>query len=252
LAALFFSGTVREFFRAAVGLFVACLSTLPRWFANGWQQSIDNCKEQISNQCIGQLGFGFFQALGGAIGDAARQANLASFPFWELILMLALAAFLAQLFDQTGGDAAAPESGAPIFRALQRLGPDRRQDLLLFLLLGLAIYLSIAAIAAIPGLEEKVSESVEVSVERLQKQITESPRAVDLKPFKAEDPTQALATYLGAGSQQPSAGGNGSPPEAAVGSAASAGAGRASNAARCSALRRKARVRSLGAGQGEG
>lgn len=200
LAGLFFPSVVGEFFRVAVALLASLATNIPRSLSQYWQSGSEVCRQAVTEECVVQLAFGFLQGLGSALARAIQESNFRFFPFWQLVLMLALAAILAPIPD--------PVPDAPTSWSLQRtfagLTSKKRQDLLLFLLLGVATYLSIAAIAAIPGLEERGSESVELSVEKLERQLVGSPRAIDLKMLEAADPNTELASYLAKGEPPPS------------------------------------------------
>ena len=100
VAALFFPEVLRGIFRAVVGSITSLMSELPHWHAESWRQTSSVCQSNSDlGKCIGQLGFDFLEKSGAALAATVRQADLVNFPFWQLVLMLALAALVAQLCE---------------------------------------------------------------------------------------------------------------------------------------------------------
>jgi hypothetical protein len=127
-----------------------------------------------SPQAIIDLGFGFLSAWTDSIVNAYN--NIPPYlPYMNLIFLLALWALLAYLLNQTPST-----DGTNIVRGrawlqnafnYSRLNPSAVRNLLFFLILGLGAYLSIAAIAAIPSLQEESTETEAVGVTRLKGQL---------------------------------------------------------------------------------
>ena len=183
-------------------VFVALFSELPRWWLNNWQQAVQLCSggtesPRAVSQCLGQAGFGFLQALGSGLADAYKSIGVNDIPFRDGVFFLTLWAVLAQFFSTS--DAAEGGGGKPSFRlqaAYARLSDTGRQNLHFFVVLAVAGYLSIAAIAAIPSLQETTQESTQISPEQLKKEIGEGGRRIDVKEFEANDPFKVLDALL--------------------------------------------------------
>ena len=118
--------------------------------------------------------------------------------------MLTLWAVVAQLLAAPPLESS--ETGAPGFwvqRAYSKLSGAGRQNLRFFVVLAIAGYLSIAAIAAIPGLLETEAASAEVSVERLREQLSINPQSPDLATIEKANPFQLLEDVLRPSSREP-------------------------------------------------
>lgn len=203
VAALLSPRVVPEAIRVFFGLFVGVYSDVPRWLLANYQRAMQSCQPaSATNDCIGQLWFGFASAWGSGL-DYLYGDKLRSFPFSDAIFMLTSWALLAQLLAASSSDSS--EGGRPrlwLQSAYTRLSTTARQNLRFFVVLATAGYLSIAAIAALPGLLETPSTSAEVSVERLQDQLKINPQPPEFASVEKANPFQVLEEFLRQSSQQ--------------------------------------------------
>lgn len=195
IAALLFPSVIPWVFYATVSSFIALFSDLPRWWSTNWERGIQICKDAPAWVCVGQASFGFLTAIGSGLGDAYRGLDLNRFPFGDAVFLLTAWAVLAQVFATA--DAATDSGPARLWlqAAYARLSDAGRQNLRFFVLLAIAGYLSIAAIAAIPGLQGSSQAPPEVTAERLREHLTGEPREVDGK-LGDENPFKILEAFL--------------------------------------------------------
>lgn len=222
VATLLFSSVVPAVIGAALSFAIDFLSQLPNGLMRGWQVA-ESCRAgggaglREPSRCVIELAFGFGRAWADAIRAAGRFSSL---PFASLLMFLAVWAVVGQLLT---APAVAPEAAAgarPWLAVVYgRLRPATRHNLLFFVVLGIAMYLSIAAIAAIPALrEEEVPKAL--SIEKLTERITQAtiPDSEFEKAFPAQagvsNPFAALEGKLAGVAQAPAAAGTGQPPGA--------------------------------------
>jgi hypothetical protein len=182
--------------------FVAVFSDLPRWWLTNWQRAVQLCETTQStgpvptSHCLGQAAFGFLQALGSGLSDAYKNVGVNEVPFRDAVFLVTLWAILAQFFSTVdeGG-----EGGRSRFRlqaAYSRLTDASRRNFHFFMLLSVAGYLSVAAIAAIPSLQESGTPSESLSPQKLQAEIADNPQSIDVNSLKAADPFTSIDEYL--------------------------------------------------------
>jgi hypothetical protein len=209
IAALLFPSVFYSIGSAIIYFISSFFVYLPQGLFTNWQTNQSFCANDPSaiRLCLGQLGNGFVQAWTSALADALNLFGPNYISYSRLILMLAVWAGVA-LFLSADSKKDKQDGSEPKVRlqdAFDRLSDATRQNIMFFLILVLAGYLSIAAIAAIPGLEETAVPSEAVSVERLQEQLDEAfkqsqariPEQIQLsKPLAT--PTRPVTTPNGA------------------------------------------------------
>jgi hypothetical protein len=189
LASVLFPEVIRALFHAPLILATDILRDLPRMHAGAWR-AYEGCIDAHVTTCFGDAAFNLLEGSGDVLARAIRDA-LVGFPIWQLLLMLALAALITQGIEMAPGNPPGP--------AAVPAGPQRK-NLLVYLTLGLAAYLCIVAIAAIPVLQERPEQAVQLTVETLKTQLTNlfrPPNLSDLDKYKNADPTKKLSDYLG-------------------------------------------------------
>ena len=146
---------------------------LSNWLAG--QAACAGAYEQTS-LCIGKLGSEFIQAWTSALSDSLEGFGPSSISYSRLIIMLAVWTGVALFLSAPSSKDHTEGSGQKtrLQHTLNRLSPAAKQNIVFFGILLVAGYLSIAAIAAIPGLEESAVPSETVSLERLQQQLDEA------------------------------------------------------------------------------
>lgn len=202
IAAILFPTVLPKLILVAFVVFMGLFQHIPRSLATNWQASIRTCQTtHEATQCIGQVGFGFMQAWGAAFLSVYSDSNLSGFPYADAVFLLTVWAILGQLLtaskvtEKNGGE----RSRLWLQEMYARVSPVARANLHFFVILGIAAYLSIAAIAAIPGLQEKVTTTEEESAEKLQDQLKDMPQQPDVKPIEVHNPFRRLDDYLGTG-----------------------------------------------------
>ena len=179
LVALFFSKLFFSLANAIIFFIGNIFVDVPRSLFTNWQANQSFCtstSDEGIRLCAGQMGFGFVQAWTSGISDSLNRFGPTYISYSQLILMLALWAAVA-LFLSAAPSKDKNEGAEHKLRlqfALDRLSPTTKQNIVFFFVLVVAGYLSIAAIAAIPGLEEAAVPSEAIGVERLEQQLTEA------------------------------------------------------------------------------
>jgi len=153
---------------------------VPQSLFTNWQANQAFCSDYNPNisLCVSQMGYGFVQSWTSALSDSLNRFGPGYVSYSKLVLMLAVWAGVALILsanssrDKDNQDAS--EQKIRLQHVIDRLSDTTKQNLMFFSVLVLAGYLSIAAIAAIPGLEETAVPSEAVSVERLEQQLQEA------------------------------------------------------------------------------
>jgi enamine deaminase RidA (YjgF/YER057c/UK114 family) len=133
--------------------------------------------------CIGSLSFGFTDAWARTLDNAFSGFDPASFPYRDLVLMLAVwavaALFLSAPQIAEAGDTSQRRTW--LQNVLGGLSQATRHNIVFFAILVVAGYLSIAAIVAIPGLQEPAVAPAEVSADRLKQNLDTSLAQMQLR-----------------------------------------------------------------------
>ncbi|HEX5840285.1 MAG TPA: hypothetical protein VFY26_20775 [Anaerolineales bacterium] len=180
IAALLFPRAVFSLANAIIYFIGNFFVSAPRQLLDNWINAQFSCSEGSTEglrYCFGQLWFGFIQSWTEALSNSIDRFGPAYLPYNQLVLMLAVWAVVAVLLSE--GPADEGDSRPEAFKlrlqsAIDGLGRTARLNIMFFLVLVLAGYLSIAAIAAIPGLQEPAVASEAVSVENLEDQLESS------------------------------------------------------------------------------
>jgi len=185
VAALAFPNAVRALAGASLNFITQLLVDAPRELFSRWQAGINFCNVPAGctsgpssacgdpMACIGGLSFGFTDAWAHALDNAFSGFSPASFPYLDLVLMLAVWAVAALFLGGPQGVEAGDASPRRTWLqdALGSLSQATRHNIVFFAILVVAGYLSIAAIVAIPGLQEPAAAPAEVSAERLKQNL---------------------------------------------------------------------------------
>lgn len=179
LANMLFPAVLPLFMRAVFDFSLISLRELPSQFFQVWgdQKSLCQMPKQ-SFDCLANLGFGSLHAWFSTLDRAVSYARLNSLPYLSLLFLVTVWFVIAQLLRPLKESAPAGDSGQPtrpwLFTAFSRLDGVGKQNLLFFVIIVIASYLSLASIAAIPGLRGEVSAAAEVSVEKLTQSLDAS------------------------------------------------------------------------------
>ena len=204
IANLFFPSTLLILAQNLSSFFLELFARLGQRMTAAWSNSLSQCDLIISDlgigvsDCIGRLGLGFFTACIESLIDAYNLNELQSWPFVSLLFILAFWVIIAQILGQSV-QMGSPTNQPRWLFAMRGLSEAKRKNMLFFLLLIIAGYLSIAAIAAIPGLQENVQTSAEVSVENLRQQLNvslEAAKKPDITSLSQNDPFVVIQQLL--------------------------------------------------------
>jgi hypothetical protein len=172
---------------------------LPRALLRAHDVSMPVCSSESVSKCQTALTSEFtnrtveaFEQLSGSLWS-----NL---PVTALLFFVIIWSLVAQLLD-VGSSNDTSRSPGPLVRPLLNLTRVGRLNGLLFILLGLAAYLSIAAIAAIPGLQDKSEVAAISSPASLRSQLA-APATLDVAAIEKLDPFADLHAAL-AGNASP-------------------------------------------------
>ncbi len=156
---------------------------LPRDLITNWQTIQTYCQhgesqfgESNFSFCASQLGYGFVEAWASTFSASLNRFSPTYIPYNKLILLLAVWAGISMLL----GSAVSSEHGqgshhrSRLQTGLDGLSTTTKKNITFFLVLIVAVYLSIAAITAIPGLEESAAPSDNVSEEKLKSQLEDA------------------------------------------------------------------------------
>jgi hypothetical protein len=191
VAALAFSNVVRALAGALLNFVTQLLVGAPHELFSRWQAAINFCNLPAGSAgctsgpnstcgdplaCLGSLSFGFTDAWARTLDNAFSGFDPASFPYRDLVLMLAVwavaALFLGGPQVAEAGDAAQRKTW--LQNLLGGLSHATRLNIVFFAILVVAGYLSIAAIVAIPGLQETAAAPAEVNTERLKQNLDDA------------------------------------------------------------------------------
>ena len=171
IAALFFPKTIASIVYAIISFIGNFFIDAPQALVANWQLAQSACVDNLS-LCLGQMSIAFAGGWREAFSRALTRFGGSYISYSQLILMLAVWAMVALLLsarsDGEGDDVTHVKSW------LRSLDVPTRQNIVFFLIIALSGYLSIAAIAAIPGLLEPATASESVSVEFLDQQLTKA------------------------------------------------------------------------------
>ncbi len=176
IVALLFPGIFVGVGSALISIIGNFFVDVPRDLILQWQSSQSMCTAYTNidlSFCTTQLGYGFVQAWTSAIADTLERFGPTYIPYGRLVLMLAVWAGISMLLKaSTAKEHAEGEEQSTRLQVWFRdLKSPMRENLLFFLVLVVAGYLSIAAITAIPGLEESAAPAENVSLAQLQKEL---------------------------------------------------------------------------------
>jgi hypothetical protein len=197
IAALLFPRVIYSVANALIYFISNFFVEAPRSLLTNWLNAQTYCIGQTAESmryCFAQLWLGFIQAWTSALSDAIERFGPGFLPYSQLILMLAVWAIVALLLSASPVEEEQRHDDQIQMRLhniIERLSKPAKQNIMLFSILLLAGYLSIAAITAIPGLQEPAIISEAISAERLDEQLTEvmtQSQANITRPLELSDP----------------------------------------------------------------
>lgn len=186
LASIPFPTAIPILLIAITRFLIALVREIPQVLMTNWSMyvdcsivepsaTLDILKSRELARCFMILWIGFFRSWPEGFSRAYYHESVPSLPLTRLILFFALWALLAYLFSQhqaAGANAVRMSRGRVFLQsAYERLNAIAIYNLLFFLILGLGAYFSLAAIIAIPSLQEKTNEGEEFSPARLKAQL---------------------------------------------------------------------------------
>ena len=200
-SALLFSEVLPALFIALVGIFSSLFLDTPGALLDNWRSAIGFCEgNEPLFQCLAALGVGFVKAFNLALNRVFER--IVNIPVHRTLMLLATWALIslivsqAQRLEEESPDRLKIKSW---FRAgYANSGSPAFANVVFFLILAVGAYMSTAAIAAIPGLQEKSAVFQEVGPEKLQSQLEESLSAFDKYPTEVgtKDPLDPVREYL--------------------------------------------------------
>jgi len=202
VAVLLLPGALADFIRFLVTTINGVLIDTPQQLFDRWRAAgLSICDDPTL--CIGQLGFGFVQTWVSVFSTAFER--LLELSFTRLVLFIVIWVLTAYLLDQATLSQEEVTNKTKGLVWLQnwynRLGPVGIRNIVFFFILGMAGYLSTAAIAAIPGLQEISTVTQEVSVNNLKLQLEGTFSQFSNKfpnDLSTVDPFAKLAPYAAA------------------------------------------------------
>lgn len=200
-AAVLFSDVLPALFIALIGVFTSLFVEGSAALIENWRSNIGFCEDATAIfKCVGPMGMGFMQVVTNAIATSFNHA--VSIPVHRMLLLFATWALLSYVVTQAQ-QLEEDSPGSLKIRSWLRAGYLHRDspvlaNVVFFLILAIGGYLSTAAIAAIPGLQEKSAVFQEVGPERLKSQLEESLSVFDKYPTEigTPDPFAKLTAYL--------------------------------------------------------
>jgi hypothetical protein len=162
--------------------------------SNAWQVTSGFCASNVQpSNCIAQIGLGFLSSWTSSVTRTYSSENYL-FAGWYYIVIffvvfaLGVTALRIAFFPAEGGDRT-----PALVTAFQTMSYARRQNLLFFGLVLVAGYLSIAAVAAIPGLQETATTSADTSAETLAKSLEAFLNAASAQSAAVTSPEQSTS-----------------------------------------------------------
>lgn len=172
LASLLFPHVLPALFRTFLSFFSQLAENLPASFYLPTEE-IRGLDASRASEMIGRLVALLFK--GWSMIFISALSALRDIPIRDGILMVASGALFGLFLRQTEQTAASGSRQFWLAAFFKSLTPRTRQNLAFFLILAIAGYLSIAAIAAIPALKESTT-SDEISVEKLKERLETASR----------------------------------------------------------------------------
>ncbi|MCC6569734.1 MAG: hypothetical protein IT315_10905 [Anaerolineales bacterium] len=190
ITALFFSRLIYSLFNAVIYFISNFFIEAPQELLTNWINSQSACtvaSDVGTPYCISQLSFGFIQAWTSALSGALNRFSPSYISYSQLLFMLAFWAIIGLMFSQNTTESRNTITNRKMWlqTALEQLSSTSKQNIIFFIVLAFAVYLSIAAITAIPGLQESAIPSESISIEKLDEQLSET-----LSQFQIRIPQQ--------------------------------------------------------------
>lgn len=201
LAILVFPSTLGRFIGAVITLGLSLFTQVPLALNLGWKQAKEiACTVSAPSDCLADGWFTLLRAIGDGTKGALNEAQVATLPYGRFVLFLGAWAIFASLLRSMLAHDGPPHASG--FRRLERwIGSIPRitkQNLLFFLILTIGLYLSIAAITAIPNLRQDGSAAADTATTpaKLAEHLRGS--AHDFPEPQLRDPLLNLKTLLDA------------------------------------------------------
>lgn len=186
VAVIFFPTVLPQIIGALISMFTTIIRNGSSILFENVGNNITNCRDDNLTVCLGQIGMNFLQTFSIALNNALQSLN--QIPINRLILLLCVWAFTGYLLDQAQSG---PDNGDDKGKNqwIKQIFYNRKsvtiKNMVFFLILIVGAYLSVAAIAAIPQLQEKTVMYQEIGVEKLKLQL-ESAYSLFDKKYPAE------------------------------------------------------------------
>jgi hypothetical protein len=165
---------------------------------SAWQENIKSCAESsIPSDCFGRIGFGFLSAWASSLSRVYNSNQLTT--DWRSLIFFLAALALSALSISLAVNSSGDDNQPLVLSKLRGIPPQVRKNFLFFLLLAVAGYLSIAAVAAIPGLQESAPASAETSPDSLKQYLDASLKATERAvstELAQTDPFESLEQVL--------------------------------------------------------
>ena len=192
IAALFFSDVVLATSQATLDWLALLARDVPTQFEAGRKVAADVCT-QSPNNCAGGTVFAELNAWSKALDGYIKSPVVRDFPYSGLLIFLAAWCAVARLLSITDSG---PTDKLWLRGVMERTSRATRLNVTLFVLMAISVYLSLAAIAAIPGILERTVVDPAATPEKLTEQLQESLAEPDLNQLAAYDPFENLEKTL--------------------------------------------------------
>lgn len=182
IAVIFFPTVLPQIIGVLVSMFTRIIRNGASILFENVGNNITNCRDDSLTVCLGQIGMNFLQTFAAVLNNALESLN--QIPINRLILLLCVWAFTAYLLDQaqtTPDEADGNDKNQWIKHIFYNRKSVTIKNMVFFLILIVGAYLSVAAIAAIPQLQEKTVMYQEIGVEKLKLQLESAYSLFDKK-----------------------------------------------------------------------
>jgi hypothetical protein len=195
ITGFFLSMVPIQFLGALITFISSLLANLFTNVISSWTpQKIDICASLDSPKCLSELAMSLMISWTQGISSAYSEARISQLPFERVIIFFIVWLILVQLIYQINLLSKAPDKE----NWLRQIYTNSiaRSNIVFFTILGVGLYLSIAAIAAIPSLQDVKAIPEAISVEKLEERINVSIKQFERKfPVKGDEFDPALNPF---------------------------------------------------------
>jgi hypothetical protein len=202
IATIFFYDVLQDVFRTILEIISRYFNNVFKSIVINWQTNSELClQESGAYLCISQLSSGYYEVFSLTITNSLE--NLPFISIYKIILLLAAWALISVLIDfalqhQSSTDSGKPNINNWLSYAFTNRKTATAKNIAFSLILIIGSYLSAAAIAAIPGLQEKTTGFQEIAPERLKTQIDGMAAQLDKYPneITSKDPFNKINEFI--------------------------------------------------------